>query len=215
VTILVVLPLLLGVGGIIAFVGVFRTFARLVRADMNDNLAIPVKRAARLPLPYLADSPDVPRLQRFDRTVLRTASTSLTSRQRQTEQIGAVTYVLRDSGRDRLEILAVYSSEAAGSEVLPITVTTPERRDDYLLIFRAEDSGKWVAVVEVPGIHHWADVFVHDTRERASLTADDAETVARSVRAVPDLWVPAWQGVARARSEGDPVRKAIGEALRA
>lgn len=152
----------------------------------------------------------------FDQRGLRLAGPALGARQRlEPQRVGEVTYVLGEAERGRLEIIAEYAGDTAGADVLPVTVTTPERADDYLLIFRAEDSGKWVGVVEVPGVRDLAEVFIHDARERASLTADDAETVRRSVRAAPDPWVPAWQAVAQARPEGDPVREAITQELRA
>ena len=53
------------------------------------------------------------------------------------------------------------------------------------------------------------DIVVHETREVASLDANDAKIVARSVRAASDSSVPAWQEVASSRVEGDPVRAAI------
>ena len=154
------------------------------------------------------------RLPRFDRAAFRTAGTTSTRRQRQETVSGGVRYVLRDAGRDRLEVLAEAPSDLAGSAVLPVTVATAERTGDYLLLFRAEEPGRWVAVVHVPGFRDWADVSVHGMREIASLGSDDAATVVRSVRAVPDPWVPMWQAVARERADGDAVREAIQEALR-
>lgn len=155
------------------------------------------------------------RLPRFDRAALREAGTASVRRQLLETVSGGVLYVLRDAGRGRLEILAESVSEEAGSALLPVTVVTPERTADYLLIFRAEESGKWDAAIHVPAVWDRADVFVHPLRKRVSLGSDDSEIVARSVRVVPDPWVPAWQAVARERADGDPVREAIEGALRA
>jgi hypothetical protein len=128
---------------------------------------------------------------------------------------GDVRYVLRDGGRDRLEILAESSRDPLGFAVLPVTVATPDRTTDYFLVFIAEkQSGMWVAAINAPEFRDWADVSVHEMRELASLGADDAKVVARSVRAAPDLWVPVWQAEARGRGDGDPVREAIQDALR-
>jgi len=160
-----------------------------------------------------AQVPGALRLPRFDKTAIRMAASPLAPTQRQETKIGGLTFVLRNAEGDGLDILVEYSSEAARSKVLPVTVVTAQRISDYLLIFRAEESGKWVADIEAPGIEDWADVFIRDVREQASLTADDAEAVARSVRAAPDPWVPAWQAVAQARVQGDPVRNAIDRAL--
>jgi hypothetical protein len=57
-------------------------------------------------------------------------------------------------------------------------------------------------------------VFIRDLRDLSSLTADDAVTVARSVRATPDEGIAAWQAVELAHPEGHPVREAIRQALR-
>jgi hypothetical protein len=155
----------------------------------------------------------VVRLPRFDRAVLRTAGTASVRGHRLEVVSSGVQFIQRDAGRGRLEILAESASDEARSAVLPVTVVTPERTAGYLLIFRAEDPGRWVADIHVPDVWDRADVFVHAMRERASLGSDDSEVVARSVRAVPDSWVPEWQAVARERAEGDPVREAIEGAL--
>jgi hypothetical protein len=163
----------------------------------------------------LADQPGALRLPRFDRTAVRTARTESARRQRQETVISATRYVQRDAGRDRLEIMVESARVESGSEVLPVTVASPERTADYFLVFRPEESGSWVAAVYVPGIRDWADVFVHPVRDRASLGTDDSDVVERSVRAAPDPWIPQWQKVAVEREAEDPVRQAIERALRA
>jgi hypothetical protein len=153
------------------------------------------------------------RLPRFDRAALRTAGTASAQRLSREMSAAGVRYVLSDAGRDRLEILAETASPAS-SVMLPVTVVTPDRRTDYLLLFQAQESGTWAAALHVPGFWYWADVLIHEAREVESLDSHDAEVVRRSVRAVPDPWVPGWQSVALGRAAGDPVRDAIEEALR-
>jgi hypothetical protein len=159
--------------------------------------------------------PGVLRLPRFDRSAVRTAGTASVRRQRLETVSGDVRYVQRDAGRNRLEIIAESVGAGAGPAVLPVTVVTPERTEDYFLIFRAEEPGRWAAAAYVPGIRDWADVFVRAARDPASLGSGDLDVVARSVRAAPDPWVPEWQEVALDRPAGDPVRRAIEGALRA
>jgi hypothetical protein len=207
-----VLILLLAASGVLTSISLYLGVVRLLHAGAAAAGTAMALRPARFIQP--TEVPGAVRLPRFDLTALRTAASSLTSGQRQESKIGNLRFVLRDAGQDHLGILADYASDAAGSTVLPITVVTAEHKADYLLIFRAESPGRWVAAVEVPGFRDWADVFIRDARERTSLTADDAQTVARSVRAAPDPWVPAWQAVEQERPEGDPVREAIGQALR-
>jgi hypothetical protein len=210
--IMVAIPLLLGIGGLIAVVGLVGTIARLARADMRDDSVLFAPGVNRVEIASRPDSKaslGSPRLLRLDRTTIRLAGPSGVSLLRKKFKLGDYEFVLLDGGVGVLTILAEYSSAAAGSEVLPITVTTQERVNDYFLIFRVEDSGKWVAVVEVPGFEDWAEILIHDARDRASLTADDADTAARSVAAAPKLWETVWRDVALARPEGDPLRKAI------
>ena len=206
------LILLLAASGALTCISLYLGIARLVKVgEAAAGSTVAVSR------PRYIESVAVPgavRLPRFDLTAIRTASSSQASRLRQETKISDLKFELSDAGQDRLDILVEYSSAAAGSQVLPITVVTSDRRTDYLLIFWADSSGRSVAAARVPGFRNWADVFVRDLRERASLTADDATAVSRSVRAVPDAGVPAWQAVERDLPEGDPVREAIRRALR-
>jgi hypothetical protein len=178
-------------------------------APRNPSEPVHARAELRLGMPALGG----PRLPRFDRAALSTAGTGPARGLRLETVIGGVLYVQRDAGRDRLELLVESANEEASSALLPVTVVTPQWATDYLLIFRHE-SGRWVAAVHVPGVRDRADVFVHAMRERASLGSDDSVVVARSVRFVPDPWVPEWQAVARGRPSGDPVSEAIEEALR-
>jgi hypothetical protein len=155
------------------------------------------------------------RLPRFDRSAARTAGTAQVRRQRQETVIGNVRYVQRDAGRDRLEIIVEAPGIGDLPLVLPVTVISPGRAEDYLLMFRAEEPGRLVAVAYVPGIRNWAEVLVHAARDPALLGSADSDVAARSVRAAPDLWIPEWQRVAISRPAGDPVRQAIEGALRA
>jgi hypothetical protein len=206
------LILLLAASGILTCVSLYLGIARLQRA--GGAAAGTAGTAPRVRFTLSAEVPGSLRLPRFDLTAVRTASSSQASRLRQETKFADLKFVLSDSARDHLDILAEYSGDGAGSKVLPVTVITAERRTDYLLIFWPETSGHWIARIEAPGVRDWADVFIRDLRERASLTVDDAVTVVRSVRAVPDAGVPAWQAVEHARPEGDAVREAIGRALR-
>ena len=179
-------------------------------APKNPGEAMPGKAVPLVPVPA---APGVLRLPRFDRAALRTAGTASLRRQSWATDAGGMRYVLRDAGRERLEVVAESGSDLVKPLVLPVTVTTPERSVDYLLLFAADESGSWVGAVHVPGFRDWADVSVHGLRELSSLDRADAPAVTRSVTATPDLWVPAWQAVARVREPGDPVREAIEKTL--
>jgi hypothetical protein len=205
------LVLLLSASGILACISLGLGIARLLKAD----------RAGTAPASWVSPAqsirsvevPGAVRLQRFDLTTARMAGDSESSRLRQETKISDLRFVLSDSAQNHLDIMVEYSGSAA-TKLLPVTVVTPERRTDYLLAFWAERSGRWVASINTPGVRDWADVFIRDLRELSSLTADDAVTVARSVRAVPDEGIAAWQAVELAHPEGDPVREAIRQALR-
>lgn len=151
----------------------------------------------------------------FDRLAVRTAAAERASVVRQETVIGDLTYVLRDAGQRRLDILVVRSdAEGEGlpeiaSEVLPITVASSGDEEDYFLIFAREVSGRWVARLTVPGVADQVDLAPNPLRDAAALTADDTAAVARSVRAVPPAWRERWAAVAQTRPEGDPVREAI------
>lgn len=179
-------------------------------APKNRSAAMPATAGRPLPVPEMLG---VLRLPRFDRAALRTAGTESLRRQARETAVGDIRYVLRDAGRDRLEIVAESASGSVSSLVLPVTVTTPEGSADYLLLFAADESGTWVGAAHVPGFREWADVSVHELRALSSLDQADAPAVARSVTAAPDPWVPAWQAVARARDAGDLVRDAIEKSL--
>jgi hypothetical protein len=157
---------------------------------------------------------EVLRLPRLDRTALKTAGTTSLYRQSLETRHGTMRYVQRDAGRSRLEITADSASDSVSNAVLAVTVTTPQRSTDYFLLFMAEESGRWAADVQVPAFHDWPEITVRGLRTVSSLDRADAEVVARSVRAAPDPWVPAWQAVAQAREAGDPVREAIENSLR-
>jgi hypothetical protein len=152
------------------------------------------------------------RLPTFDKSVLRLAATGPRASQETLD--GDTRYVLRDAGQDRLEILMEATGEVAGASVLPVTVDTGERVVDYVLLFMTEQSGLSVASVRVPGFRNVADVTVHERHDVAWLGGIDVEIVARSVRATPGAWAPAWHAVAGELAEGDPVRAAIEDALR-
>ena len=149
------------------------------------------------------------RLPRFDKTVQQVASSPSGQRPRRVIADGGFRYVLIDSRHDRLEILVESASDSVSGALLPVTVVTPDGATSYLLLFRREPSGIWAADIEVPGFRTWANVVVHETREVASLDADDVMVVARSVQAASDSSVPVWQEIAKSRTEGDPVRAAI------
>ena len=153
------------------------------------------------------------RLPRFDKTVLRTASSPSGQRPQRVIADGGLRYVLTDSGHDRLEILVESVGDSMSAALLPVTVTTPDGVTSYLLLFRQDPSGAWVADVEVSGFRTWADIAIHKMREVASLSGADAKVVARSVQATSDSSVPAWQEVARSRADGDPVRAAIASVI--
>jgi hypothetical protein len=203
-----VLALLLAASGVLTSVSLYLGIARLLHAGATATEAVQPASSTQPP-----EMPGAARL-RFDLTTLLTASSLQTAGPLQVTRIGNLTFVLRDAGQDQLEIRAEYASDSAGLTLLPITVITAERSADYFLIFHAESSDRWVGGVNVPGFKDWADVFIRDPRELASLTAEDAQTVARSVQAAPDALVQAWQVVEQSRPEGDPVREAIGRALR-
>jgi hypothetical protein len=153
------------------------------------------------------------RLPRFDKTVMRAASSPSRQRPQRVIADGGLRYVLIDSGDDRLEILVESADDSTNAALLPVTVITPDGATSYLLLFRQDPSGAWVADLEVPGFRTWADVTIHEMREVASLSGADAEVVARSVQATSDSSVPAWQEVARSRTDGDPVRAAIASVI--
>jgi hypothetical protein len=154
------------------------------------------------------------RLPHFDRAALLTAGTPETQHPIRETTAGDVRYTLRYGGQNRLQIRAYASADPMSTPVLTVTVVTPQRNADYLLLFQPQGFDRWVAAVDVPGFQDWADVWVHEPRAADSLDGGDEETVRRSVRAAPDPWVGAWQSVARSRTDGDPVRVAIEEALR-
>jgi hypothetical protein len=201
-----------------AFTGGPVTTAR-TRAPSGKRAVVGGESAARRVLPperrSSPDQPGVLRLPRFDRTAVRTAGTASVRRQRQETVSGDVRYVLRDAGRDRLEVIAESADVVADSAVLPVTVVTPEGAEGYLLVFRPEGASLWAAAAYVPGIRDWADVFIHAMRDRASLGDSDSDTVERSIRAARDPAVPEWQEIAQEREAEDPVRQAIERALRA
>jgi hypothetical protein len=172
---------------------------------------MPATAGYRQQMPALEDA--LLRLPRFDRAALKTAGTASLQRQSRETRAGGMRYLLRDAGRDRLEIVAESASDSAGSAVLPVTVTTREQSADYFLVFIAKEPGVWVAAVQVRGFRYWADVSVHGLRASSSLDLADANVVARSVRAAPDLWIAAWQTIAQARETRDPVREAIEKSL--
>lgn len=149
------------------------------------------------------------RLPRFDKTVRQVASSPFGQRPQRVIADGGSRYTLIDSRHDRLEILVESASDSVSGTLLPVTVVTPEGATSYLLPFRRGPSDIWTADIEVPGFRTWVDVVVHETREVASLDADDVMVVARSVQAASDSSVPVWQEIAKSRTEGDPVRAAI------
>jgi hypothetical protein len=205
------LVLLLSASGILACISLGQGITRLLRADRA--IAAPASWVPPTQSIQSAEIPGAVRLQRFDLTRIRTAGDSEGSWLRQETKISDLRFVLSGPFQDHLEIMVEYSGFAA-TKILPVTVVTPEHRTDYLLAFWAERSGRWVARINTPGVRDWADVFIRDLRELSSLTADDAASVARSVRAVPDEGIAAWRAVQLARPEGDSVREAIREALR-
>lgn len=159
--------------------------------------------------PQPRDLAVVLRLPRFDKTVQQVAASPSGQRPQRVIADGGFRYVLTDTRHDRLEILVESASDSVSGALLPVTVVTPDGAASYLLLFRQEPAGDWAADIEVPGFRTWANIVVHETREVASLDANDAKIVARSVRAASDSSVPAWQEVASSRVEGNPVRAAI------
>jgi hypothetical protein len=174
---------------------------------------------ARHPTPGPSARPGVTILPRFDRAALRMASTLSLRRQAEESIIQdlGLRCVLRDAGHDQLEIIVESSSRTANNAVLAITVVTPdngqERSREYLMIFKPDRPDMWVAALNVPGVHEWAEVSVSSPRPSSSLGPEDAGVVGRSVRVALDPWVPVWLAVAREREVGDPVRVAIEGAL--
>jgi hypothetical protein len=179
----------------------------------GDARLAPAGDPARHRMPGQSAQPEAIRLPRFDRAALRTAGTPSLRRQSQEMVAAGLRCILRDAGGDRLEIIVESGSETVGAAALVVTVTTPDRSLDYLLLFTPEAPRTWVAALQAPGIRGWADVSIRGGRELSSLGPGDADAVRRSVRAVPDPWVSAWLAVAQTRAAGDPVREAIERSL--
>jgi hypothetical protein len=212
VNILVVLIVLMVVSAVLTSASLYLGVSQRLR-EVAGDAALTRRSQSRRPVsvPGMAFS------LLFDRLAVRTAAGEHASVLRQETVIGDLTYVLRDAGQRRLDILVVRSGAEAEtaaepameSEVLPITVVSSGDEEDYFLIFAQEASGQWVARLTVPGLADRVAIAPHPLREAAALTADDAAAVARSVRAVPGPWRGQWVAVAQTRPEGDPVREAI------
>jgi hypothetical protein len=151
------------------------------------------------------------RLPRLDRAGFMMAGTSSAARPVEVTTIGDVQYTQSDLGGDLLEIVVVTENAAEGAALQAVTVTMPDRSVDYLLVFIKGSRG-WVAALRIPGLGEQLYVTVR-SRERSSLDHLDVDAISRSVRAVADPWIPAWQELASEREAGDPVRTAVEDAL--